>query len=194
MAAAVFTPHAKRDATAAEIVKGAGQWLRITLRVDVGFFKTGTRFYGIESATTPGVRYYTNFRNCSCPAYENYDGACKHQRAVAAHVLAVREARRSGEVMASPTLDPDGSRIYLARLEDEQRPATNALVALGLDPLNDPIWTERDHWIAPALPPRHAGPHRGAAARDRRRPARSWRRHRPRPSVLIDVRRQVPSL
>jgi hypothetical protein len=162
MVATVYTPHAKRDAAAAEIVKGAGQWLRCTLRESWGVFQPGTKFYRVPSETTPGVIYNVNFRYCSCPAYERFDGACKHQRAIAAHVLAVRETRDRGAATAAPTLDPDGSRVYLARLEEEQRASTNALVALGIDPLNDPVWTERDHWIL-RLRSRHAVQDRHAA-------------------------------
>jgi hypothetical protein len=167
MVATVYTPNARRDAAAREIAEGAGQWLRCTLRRDVGVFRAGTRFYGIPSSTGSGAIYYTNFRFCSCPAYESYDGACKHQRGVALHVQRVQRQRREQQgaaPFAPATLDPDGSRVYLARLEEEQRAATAALVALGIDPLNCPVWTERDHWIA-RLRSRHALQDRDAALR-----------------------------
>ena len=57
MVATVYTPNAKRDAAAQEIAEGAGQWLRLTLRADVGVFRAGTRFYGISSSTGDGTRY-----------------------------------------------------------------------------------------------------------------------------------------
>lgn len=152
MAASTFRPDAKRDAAALEIAEGAGQWLRITLRRDVGAFLAGTKFYGVPSATTAGLTYLTNFRYCSCPDYARRGSGCKHQRAVALHVLKVRQQRQEGAAPAAPTDagvidDPDASRTYLARLEAEQREQTEHLVRLGLDPLHDAVWAQRDQWI-----------------------------------------------
>jgi hypothetical protein len=173
MAAHTFRPDPKRDAAAQEIAEGAGQWLKVTVRETVGAFTAGMRFYGVPSASTPGVYYLTNFVYCSCPDYATRASGCKHQRAVALYVLRVHRERRSREqqdgaasVAPTPTVlnDPDGSRTYLARLEAEQVTQTAHLTALRLDPLHDPVWAERDQWIT-RLRARHTIQDRDARTR-----------------------------
>ena len=111
MAAPTFRPDARRDAAALDIAEGAGQWLKVTLRIDVEGFPVGTKFYGVPSATTEGTVYFTNLRHCSCPDAKRRPAiGCKHRRAVALHVRRVREARQQpqqeGEAPASPTPAP----------------------------------------------------------------------------------------
>ena len=56
MAAPRFRPDARRDAAAAELVKGAHTWPRVTLKRDVNAFRAGEVFYGVPSSD--GVNRY----------------------------------------------------------------------------------------------------------------------------------------
>ena len=104
-----FPPDAKRDAAAREIVMGAGQWLRMRLRFETGSWKAGTKFYGVPSSTS-GAIYYTNLRYCSCPDYARRGMGCKHQRAVAEHVRAVRDAKHQQQAGSATVADPSPTR------------------------------------------------------------------------------------
>lgn len=107
MADPVYRPDPRRDADAAVIADGAGQWLHITLRESIGSFRRGERFYGIPSSKADGSVYYTNLRYCSCKDYEQRGQGCKHQRAALLHAKRVRSKRQQqtgSAEEAGPTL------------------------------------------------------------------------------------------
>ncbi len=85
-----FSPDARRAAAAAELVKGAYCWPVVTLKVAVGAFRQGGRFFAVPSSK-PGASYLANERFCACPDYQQRGSGCKHQRAVVLH-LATLEA------------------------------------------------------------------------------------------------------
>ena len=95
MTVPTFRPDPKRDAAAAELVRSAGHWPRVTLRRHVGAFRQGEHFFGVPSSQ-PGRNYLTDPRFCSCPDYQQRASGCKHQRAVALH-LAAKEAAEGAE-------------------------------------------------------------------------------------------------
>ncbi len=97
MTAPTFRPDSRRAAAAAELATGAYCWPVVTLKVAVGAFRKGERFFGVPSST-PGACYLANERFCACPDYQRRGSGCKHQRAVVLHLAPLEAASADARV------------------------------------------------------------------------------------------------
>jgi hypothetical protein len=70
---------APRPAAIAAVLANASKWTHATRKSD------GREFW-IISGSRPGVVYYTDSRNCTCPDANERQRVCKHSLAVAKHL------------------------------------------------------------------------------------------------------------
>ena len=110
-----FRPDPRRDTAAATLVQSAYCWPVLTLKVAVGAFRPGERFFAVPSSE-PGRNYLANARFCACPDYQRRGSGCKHQRAVLLHLAALEGAAEQQEQQAEALgMTADGeARLELA--------------------------------------------------------------------------------
>ena len=95
-----FRPDPRRDTAAATLVQSAYCWPVLTLKVAVGAFRPGERFFAVPSSE-PGRNYLANARFCACPDYQRRESGCKHQRAVLLHLAAIEGMEGADEAPQS---------------------------------------------------------------------------------------------